>query len=78
MSFVNEFLNKNLWAILVLSVSLIISYTIYGTRISALEERVYAQEEIIAGFRAIEQANQITLAKMQKDIEFIKIKVDNL
>lgn len=73
-----EWLTKNSWAIMVLVGTMVVSYTLYGARVDALEKRVEGQEEVIEGFRNLENANQVTLAKMQKDIEYIKIKVNEI
>jgi hypothetical protein len=64
----NDWLAKHAWPIAITIVGLAASFSLYGYRVDVLEKKVSALES-----DAI--ANQVLLAEIKKDIEFIKIQV---
>lgn len=78
MNSINEWLKSNLWGLIIAAVTLTSTYSVYGFRISALENRADAQAQKIQTLSDGSVATQVALARIQTDIEYIKVKVDRL
>lgn len=74
----SEFIKKNLWAVLIAVASIVGTYYTYGYRIAALETKVSASEVDIKTGNVVAQQLLISTAKIEKDIEYIKMKIDRI
>lgn len=74
----NYWLKSNGISLVVAIVTIISTYAVYGYRISALEARVDRQGTAITDIRNSTTETQISLAKIQTDIEYIKMTLDKL
>lgn len=73
-----EFFERNAWALALIAASIIAQWTIIGYRLTADEKRLDAQSSRISAVENNNQSIAITLAGIQKDIEYIKIQVDKI
>lgn len=67
-----DWLKNNLWGLIIAAVTLSSTYVLYGYRITALENRVSMIEAHESKLDDTAVQTQITLAKIQTDIEYIK------
>lgn len=77
-SLLMDWLKQNGVTIVITLAGVIATFTVYGYRISTLEDRADKQLNRI---QALEQSNNQTalaLVAIQKDIEYIKLKIDRL
>lgn len=70
-----DWLKNNSWAIIIAVVALAGSYSVSNYKITALETRLRQDEKKIDSISGIELTNQITLAEIKKDIEYIKLQI---
>lgn len=72
-----NWIKNNALTLVVVLVTLVSNYAIYGYRIDAIEKRVTANELSIEAQRQNNVVLQVGLAKIQTDIEYIKLRVDH-
>lgn len=73
-----DWLQKNAISLVIGLTTLISTYAVYGYRLQALEDRVDRQGTAITDIRNSTVDTQISLAKIQTDIEYIKIQLNRL
>lgn len=73
-----EWLQKNSWTLIIAGVTIASSYALYGYRITQLENRESAMETKFQQTQNAQQQDAITLAVIQKDIEYIKLQVNRI
>lgn len=77
-----DWLKTNAWALVIALVTLVTTFSLYGYRINALEAAVTANQT--SNLRSISKLNdqsvqvQVSLAKIQTDIEYIKVQIDKI
>ncbi len=74
----SEWLQKNGVSIAIALTTLISTYAVYGYRLEALEARVDRQGTTINDIRNSNVDTQVALAKIQTDIEYIKVQLNKL
>jgi uncharacterized coiled-coil protein SlyX len=74
----NDWLRQNSWALLIASLTLVSTWTLYGYRISALEAQTDKNSELIASLSDSGVQTQIGIARIQTDIEYIKLQLAKL
>lgn len=67
-----------MWGLVIAAATLISTYTLYGYRISALEKQVNENSAQIASINSNWVQVQISLTKLQTDIEYIKLQIDKI
>ena len=77
-SWISEFLERNAWALALIAASLIAQWTIFSYRLTTDEKRLDAQAAKIQLIQDGQNQTAVTLAGIQKDIEYIRLKVDKL
>lgn len=66
-----QWIQKNAWAIAITMIGVVISFAMYGYRLDVVEAKVESlQNDSLK--------NQILLAEIKKDIEYIRIEVTKL
>lgn len=73
-----EFLTRNAWALGLVASSLVAQWAILGYRIEANEQRVGVLENRIGVVEEATNRNDVALASIQKDIEYIRLKLDRI
>lgn len=73
-----DWLQKNGVSIAIALATLVSTYAVYGYRLQALEDRVDRQGTAITDIRNSTQDTQIALARIQTDIEYIKVQLNKL
>lgn len=74
----SDWIQKNGVSIAIALTSLVSTYAVYGYRLQALEARVDRQGTAITDVRNSTQDTQIALARIQTDIEYIKVQLNKL
>lgn len=74
----NEWIKQNLWAVLIAAVTIVSTWTLYGYRISALEVEVDKNTRAISSLTDSGVQTQIGIARIQTDIEYIKLQLAKL
>ncbi len=74
----NDWLKSNAVSIAIALTTLVSTYAIYGYRIASLEAQVTETQATINTSDEVEVQIQISLAKLQTDMEYIKKAVDKL
>lgn len=74
----NDWLTKNWHSLLIAFVTLMSTFALYGYRIDALEKRNDIQDAKIEVLADSNIQTQIDIAKIQKDIEFIRIQLSRV
>lgn len=74
----NAWLKDNGVSLLIALTTFISTYAVYGYRLSALEARVDRQGTAISAIQNTTVDTQISLAKIQTDIEYIKIQLNKI
>lgn len=69
---------KNWWSLLIALLTLSSTYTMYGYRLDQLEKRVDKHDTQITQLQDLSNQAAVTLAKIQKDIEYIRLRVDQI
>lgn len=77
-TWISEFFEKNAWALALVGASLIAQWTIFSYRLGTDEKRLDAQSAKIQVIQDGQNQTAVTLAGIQKDIEYIRLKVDKL
>lgn len=77
-----QWLKDNGWAIAISFIALASSFSLYGYRISALETRATVDEHASTKLsQTVDDTNlqtQVSLAKIQTDIEYIKMQLSKI
>lgn len=73
-----EIVKKNVWAIAIGIITLVSSYAVYGHRIENLEKRADSTNLAIESLNRAALQDQITLAEIKKDIEYIRLQVSRI
>lgn len=73
-----DWLKQNGWAIALVVASLIYNYASNGYRLDALEKRADNTDQQIATLTTGSVQTQIALAKIQVDIDYIKLQVNKI
>ncbi len=74
----SEWLQKNGISMVIALVTVISTYAVYGYRLSALEIKVDGQQESLQEMQSRSVDTQVALAKIQTDIEYIKIQLNKI
>lgn len=78
----NDFLQKNAMTLIIAGMTVISSYAVntalYGYRLQSIEERVERQGTAITDIRNNNTDIQISLARLQVDIAYIKVQLDKI
>lgn len=74
----SDWLSKNAWALIIAGITMVSSYAIYGYRIDDLDKRVTANATAISTLSDNNLQVQVSLAKIQTDIEYIKVQLDKI
>ena len=75
---IKDFFVKNLWAVVIALVTVVSTYSLYGYRISILEQNINQTNARLEAAVGASVQNQITLAEIQKDIEYIKLQFNRV
>lgn len=67
-----------MWSLVIAAVTLISTFTVYGYRLDAVEKQVAANSTAITQLDQNNNQTAVTLAKIQTDIEYIKVAIDRL
>jgi uncharacterized coiled-coil protein SlyX len=73
-----EWLRQNGWALIIAGATIISTFTLYGYRIENLEKEVAVNQLAIQRLNESSTNVQVSLAKIQTDIEYIKMQVTKL
>lgn len=73
-----DWLKQNGWAIALVVASLIYNYASNGYRLDTLEKRADATDQQIASLNTGSIQTQIALAKIQVDIDYIKLQLNKI
>lgn len=73
-----EWLKNNLWSLVIAIVTMTSMYTLYGAQISDLQRRTQNNADAIKTVQAQENTNNVILAEIQKDIEYIKVELNRI
>lgn len=71
-----KWLKDNAVSLIIAGLTLVSSFTLYGYRIGELEKRADATDQQIASLTSGNVSIQISLARIQTDIEYIKVQLD--
>lgn len=74
----SEWLKNNAWALIIAVATVVSTYSLYGYRISEFEKRMVAEEVRVDNLESANNQAAITLAQIQKDIEYIRMRIDRL
>lgn len=74
----NEWLLENSWSLLIAAATVVSTWAVIRHRIDALEQNYEKLEEDVAGLKSTNTQNQIILAEIKKDIEYIRLQVSKL
>ena len=74
----NDWLKQNTWALLIACVTMVSTWTLYGARIAALEDEVSQNTAAISKINDTSVQTQVDIAKIQTDIEYIKLQINKL
>ena len=74
----NDFFAKNALSIIIAVVGVISSYAIYGYKLTALEDQVKENKEVIADLESQQVDVQVQLAQIAVDIQYIKVNIDRI
>lgn len=73
-----EWFKQNAWALIIAVTTIVSTFTLYGYRISALETRLDSTDGSVKSLQDTSVATQISLARIQTDIEYIRKQVDKI
>lgn len=73
-----EWLRQNGWALIIAVFTIASTFSLYGYRIDQIEARQNRQEASIEVLQARANDVNVALAKIQIDIEYIKVQVTKL
>jgi len=73
-----EWLKQNGWALIIAGATLVSTFSLYGYRITNLELQVKNNQEAITKLNDTNNTVQISLAKIQTDIEYIKVQITKI
>lgn len=73
-----NWIKDNGFSVLIAIITMVSTYAVYGYRLTALEARVDRQGTAIMGIQNTTVDTQISLARIQTDIEYIKVQVNKL
>jgi hypothetical protein len=73
-----EWLKQNAWAIAIALMTVVTTFALYGYRLDSLESQVMDSQRSIKTLAESNVTLQITLAKIQTDIEYIKLRLDRI
>lgn len=73
-----EWLKQNAWGFVIAGIAIASTFSLYGYRITALEARADHDEENISSMDEIITQLQITLAKLDTNVEYIKEKINKI
>lgn len=73
-----DWIIKNWWSLILALLTVSSTYTMYGYRISQLEKSVAVHSELIIELQRSSNDANVNLAKIQKDIEYIRLQVDKI
>jgi hypothetical protein len=71
----NDWIKQHSWPLIIAGATMVSTYSLYGYRITALEEQVDANSTSISQLRESGAETQVLLAEIKKDIEYIKLQV---
>jgi len=73
-----EWLQKNWWSVIIALITISSTYTMYGYRLGELEKKAEAQQVEITALQNSSNDTAVGLARIQKDIEYIRLQVDRI
>lgn len=73
-----DWLKQNGWGLIIAGCTLASTFALYGYRIDRLETQVDANAMAIAKLNDTNTSVQVALAKIQTDIEYIKVQVSKI
>lgn len=77
-NFLGDFLARNAWAIILVTVSVVAQWAVFGVRLENIEERTKSSEEAIVNLQASTNAYAVSIAEIQRDIQYIRLKLDRI
>lgn len=74
----NEWLKKNSWGLVIAGVTMASTFALYGYRLDAVEAQQDRQGTAITNIQDKSNDLNVALARIQTDIEYIKIQVGKI
>lgn len=74
----SDWLRNNSWALIMIVVSLVASYSVASYKIGELEKKIEDNSIRLSAVEASETNYRVTVAQIQKDIEFIRYQLSKL
>lgn len=74
----NDWLRQNAWPLIISVIGFAMMWGLYGYRLDQAEKAIQSNTAQIEVLRGESTTNQVLLAQIQKDIEYIKIQVNKI